>query len=178
MSTKKLIKALGLIIVVALLAVALPLQAKAQTGPTPDMSWYNETDTSFTLVNADDLAGLAQLVNAGNSFEGKSILLGNDISLSTYPNWVPIGTEGKPFKGTFDGAEKKISDLSINESSAVNVGLFGYVWPGTLKNVSIETVDISAKEAVGSLVGSMNGTIENVHVSGVTMNSTHWLAES
>ena len=32
MSTKKLIKALGLIIVVALLAAALPLQAKAQTG--------------------------------------------------------------------------------------------------------------------------------------------------
>lgn len=174
MSTKKLIKALGLIIVVALLAVALPLQAKAQTGPTPDISWYNETDTSFTLVNADDLAGLAQLVNAGNSFEGKSILLGNDISLSTYPNWVPIGTEGKPFKGTFDGAEKKISDLSINDSTAVQVGLFGYVWPGTLKNVSIETVAINAKEAVGSLVGSMNGPIENVHVSGVTINSTHW----
>ncbi len=173
MSTKKLIKALGLIIVVALLAAALPLQAKAQGG-TPDTSWYGDgTATSFTLTDADDLAGLAVLVNGGNSFEGKSILLGNDISISTYTNWTPIGTVDHPFKGTFDGVGKKISDLSINNSTAVNVGLFGRVWPGTLKNVSIENVEISAKESVGSLVGSMNGTIENVHVSDVTINSTH-----
>ena len=37
MSTKKLIKALGLIIVVALMAAALPLQAKAQTDPLTEV---------------------------------------------------------------------------------------------------------------------------------------------
>jgi len=173
MKTKNFLKVLGVLIAVALLLAVLPQQAKADA-PTPDTSWYKETDDSFTLADADDLAGLAQLVNDGNTFTGKTILLANDISLITYTNWTPIGTEAHPFKGTFDGAGKKITNLSFNGSTAVNVGLFGYVWPGTLKNVSIETVNITAKEAVGSLVGSMNGSIENVHVSGVTINSTHW----
>lgn len=48
MSTKKLIKALGLIIVVALLAAALPLQAKAE-GETPQTlnvaEWSEPVDT-------------------------------------------------------------------------------------------------------------------------------------
>ena len=51
----------------------------------PDTSWYNETDTVFTISTADQLAGLAQLVNGGvDSFEGKTIILGNDIDLSDY----------------------------------------------------------------------------------------------
>ena len=49
MSTKKLIKALGLIIVVALLAAALPLQAKAQTEPQTlnVANWTGPIDTGL-----------------------------------------------------------------------------------------------------------------------------------
>ncbi|MBQ5723494.1 MAG: hypothetical protein IIV64_04780, partial [Muribaculaceae bacterium] len=37
-----------------------------------DTSWYNDTDTEFTLTNPQQLAGLAELVDGGNDFAGKT----------------------------------------------------------------------------------------------------------
>ncbi|MDR1943211.1 MAG: hypothetical protein LBQ19_00145, partial [Synergistaceae bacterium] len=81
------------------LTPATPLWAAA------DPTWYNTTDTSFTLTTADQLAGLAELVNGGNNFSGKTVYLGNDISLLGYQagdGWTPIGTytPSCPFRGT------------------------------------------------------------------------------
>jgi len=57
---------------------------------TVDTSWYNETSTDFTLTTPQQLAGLAQLVNAGNTFSGKTIKLGNNIDLNNI-SWSCIG---------------------------------------------------------------------------------------
>jgi len=35
----------------------------ADSAISPDTSWYNETDVSFKISTAEQLAGLAQLVN-------------------------------------------------------------------------------------------------------------------
>ena len=45
-----------------LLAVFTAGTALAQTG-TPNTAWYNTTATTFTISTADQLAGLAQIVN-------------------------------------------------------------------------------------------------------------------
>ena len=59
-----------------LLAVVLAFTAPAAAAE--DTSWYtgHESDTTFTLTTADQLAGLASLVNSGTTFEGKTVKLG------------------------------------------------------------------------------------------------------
>ncbi|MBR4768465.1 MAG: hypothetical protein IK088_05765, partial [Lachnospiraceae bacterium] len=101
---------------------------------TEDTSWYDETETEFSISDAADLMGLAKLVNSGVTFEGKTVTLLGDIEFNTgsaadwaeeAPEnaWTPIGKTGYPFKGTFDGQGHTISGLYA--SGADRVGLFG-----------------------------------------------------
>ena len=61
-----------------------------------DTSWYTLTDTVFEIATAEQLAGLAAIVNAGedgDDFAGKTIRLTDDIDLSAHA-WEPIGLFG------------------------------------------------------------------------------------
>ncbi len=54
-----------------------------------DTEWYwdNASQAEFTITTAEQLAGLAQLVNGGNNFSGKTIKLGANIVLNDTANW-------------------------------------------------------------------------------------------
>ena len=89
--------------------------------------WYNDTDSEFTLSDAADLAGLAVLVNGGNTFAGKTIYLANDIDLAGR-EWTSIGTGNNVnnyFGGTFDGKGYAVSHLTSQNSTTYYHGLFG-----------------------------------------------------
>ena len=63
-----------------------------------DLSWYDGTDTEFTLTTPAQLAGLAALVNSNTTdFAGKTIRLGADISLLRYEE---PGKPGEPSQPT------------------------------------------------------------------------------
>ncbi len=63
-----------------------------------DLSWYNGTDTEFTITTARQLAGVAELVNSNTTdFAGKTIRLGADISLLRYEE---PGKPGEPSQPT------------------------------------------------------------------------------
>ena len=63
-----------------------------------DLSWYNGTDTEFTLTTPAQLAGVAELVNSNTAdFAGKTIRLGADISLLRYEE---PGKPGEPSQPT------------------------------------------------------------------------------
>lgn len=91
-----------------------------------DTSWYDENETTFTITTAEQLAGLAKLVNAMDGdkgidpMNGKTILLGADIDLSG-KEWVPIGycepimENHVYFTGSFDGQNHTISGIYINQ---------------------------------------------------------------
>ncbi|MBO4917679.1 MAG: hypothetical protein J5374_07335, partial [Bacteroidales bacterium] len=58
-----------------------------------DTSWYKPDQTEFEIGTAEQLAGLAAIVNAGedgDDFAGKTIRLTDDIDLSAHA-WEPIG---------------------------------------------------------------------------------------
>ncbi|MFZ4549199.1 MAG: hypothetical protein ACOYN4_17255, partial [Bacteroidales bacterium] len=69
-----------------------------------------------------NLALLATNVNGGTSYAGSFFKLMNDISLSAYANWAPIGSvttttpafAGIPFSGNFNGNGKTITGLTIS----------------------------------------------------------------
>lgn len=89
-----------------------------------ETDWYTPSADSFTLTSARQLAGLAQLVKQGNSFAGKTILLGADISLAnddkTFNRGVRwfdgIGSTQAPFAGTFDGNGYRITEMTAEST--------------------------------------------------------------
>jgi len=76
--------------------------------------------------------------------------------------WEPIGTSYDKFTGTFNGQGYDISNLFINRPDEDNVGLFGYVSEGVIKNVGVVDPDVTGGENVGVLVGyNWNGIVES-----------------
>lgn len=62
-----------------------------------DLSWYNGTDTEFTLTTPAQLAGVAEPVNSNTAdFAGKTIRLGADISLLRYEEPGKPGETSRP----------------------------------------------------------------------------------
>lgn len=150
-----------------------------------DTSWYNETDTEFMIMTAEQLAGFAELVDAGNTFEGKTVKLGKDIDLyfeddnGDRVSFNPIGYGyNTVFKGTFDGQNHTIGNLYQNgwalgyDYSTEGGGLFASVVDATIKNVNIDNAEI-VMECIdmGVLVGYSYGncTYENITVSNSTI---------
>ena len=89
--------------------------ANTWDGSTTTTDWYtsNVNAASYSISTAAQLAGLAQLVNTGNTFSGKTISLESDINLNDLA-WTPIGRLGYRFAGTFEGNEHTISRININ----------------------------------------------------------------
>lgn len=164
---------------------------------TADVTWYKDSESSFEISTAAELAGLAQLVNGGNTFEGKTITLANDIVLnegvlnangklngdgSNFKQWTPIG-EGSQgfgtedffyyqFKGTFDGNGYTVSGIYINNENADNQGLFGKVDDGgVITNVRVEDSYIDVNYSVGGIVGVNYGTVSNCSNSGTVIDT-------
>lgn len=72
-----------------------------------------------------------------NNLSGKYILM-NDIDLSGYDNWDPIGNYGGYFEGTFDGNGFVISNLKIDRSKEDNAGLFGIAAGAEIKTLGLK----------------------------------------
>ena len=150
-----------------------------------DTSWYKSNQNTFTLTTAEQLAGLASLVNSGNTFDGKTINLGADLDLSGH-EWTSIGylkqstffdrTEVlRPFKGTFNGAGYTISGLTQRLEWGEEGGLFGYVAGGTITGVTLTDSTFVVTESsitLGPIVGILeDGNVNNCDVSSVAITS-------
>ena len=142
------------------------------------------------ITTAEQLAKVAAMVNAGETFEGVTLKLYSNIDLDGRA-WTPIGhsyrktADAKKFMGTFDGNGHKIMNLTnagytptdtLEETDEFDVyvyGLFGYVENATIKNLTVE-VNIDANDTalkgdcVAGIVGYANGglTMDNCTVNG------------
>ena len=132
-----------------------------------NIEWYSDSTASeYTLSTAEDLAGLASLVNGGTSFEKKIIKLGNDIDLEGI-EWTPIGKSGSNFKGTFDGNGNTIKNLSITGWGS-DVGLFGFTTVGEIKDFTLENASVSGYLDVGAVAGTpYTSKYSNITVPGI-----------
>ncbi|MCL2149782.1 MAG: hypothetical protein FWH51_02465 [Dehalococcoidia bacterium] len=132
-------------------------------------------DNPYLIVDEIDLAKLATDVNGGRSYENTFFKLTVDIDLMSVAagnNWIPIGTSTNSFCGSFDGDGHTISNLAIARASMSNVGLFGCIDNGVIKNLGIISGDIQGYSQVGSVVGfNYVGTVENCY-SANNVNST------
>lgn len=148
-----------------------------------DTSWYDESQTEFTLTTPQQLAGVAYLTTASGgkaTFLGKTIKLGSDIDLIDPDSgvgsrlWWPISASSTyAFQGTFDGCGHTISNVDIlsengNTNSYTNyLGFIGYLGKsgsgGTVKNLTVEgDTTVYNKQYVGGIAGyAQASTVEN-----------------
>jgi len=162
------------------------INLRAQDGPFE----YGSGSQRFPyeVSTAAQLVELAKLVNEGNpNFNKQYYRLMANIDLSAYGSgynggkgWIPIGhSDEKPFMGHFDGNNKIISNLYINNSTTGtgkydNTGLFGWLNGGSVKNLRITGVNIAGNEKVGGIAGFVSynsvtvtaGEIVNCSIAG------------
>ncbi len=145
-----------------------------------------DEENIIEINNAEELKQFRDDVNSGDTYEGKVVILKNDINLNG-ENWIPIGNypventtpddeTNKPFKGTFDGNGHKIDGVQINTTDKVQ-GIFGLVTNGKILNLTLgEISNINGGAATGGIVGyAYNGTTINncYNYANVTGSSLH-----
>lgn len=158
---------------------------------TADTSWYDPANplTEYEISTAEQLAGLAKLVDDGNTFEGKTIKLENDLDLYVVDEngeaicFNPIGSyrNDKVFKGTFDGQGKTIYNLNQNTWALntgyyygdLGLGLFGKVKDAVIKDLTIDNANISGESGMcGTIAAAAYGncTFEEITVKNSKVN--------
>ena len=160
-------KILSLLLALCLVMALVPMTAFAEGTSvdnwdgSADTSWYTSAPdaSEYHISTAEQLAGLAQLVNADpgtTNFAGKTFYLDNDIDLSGH-EWISIGTvlggdyPEYSFCGVFDGQGHVISNLYSHESyiegadeshNLLRNALFGSVYNGEVKNLGVADAEI------------------------------------
>ena len=133
-----------------------------------DKGYTDDGQGNYTVTSAEGLKNIAKLVNEQWNL-GINITLTADIDLSGI-DWTPIGIDyNHQYKGTFNGGGHTITGLTVTTSDQY-AGLFGYIGSGgTVKDVTLEGVQIATTHSVGDaggVAGYSYGNIENCSVSG------------
>ena len=136
---------------------------------TPALVTGNGTVTDpYQISTAAGLKWFRDKVNNAKTPDETKICveLTEDIDLSG-EEWSPIGIGqgvywgSLSYSGTFDGKGHTIKNLSIDNSSANFVGLFGYVLGGTIRNLTVSGSVKGSGHTGGIAGGADGGTFEN-----------------
>lgn len=130
-----------------------------------------EGESKVYLINNErDLERLAAYVNSGHDATGKTFKQNANITLTAAHTSIGGYFEGNSryFKGTYDGNNKKISELTVTAPYSNYQGLFGNTQKAVIKNVTLANCNITGKQCTGGIVGyaSASTAIENCHVRG------------
>ena len=173
MKRKLLSLALSFALCLTLLpGAALAADDKADTWDgTADTSWYDENETKYHISTAEQLAGLAELLNKDGdpaNFAGKTVYLDKDLDLADR-EWISIGnglaqqnaTQNDPdwyysFNGTFDGQGHVIYNLYSHDSLLDNEECFDENNLATAHGRDVYTTGLFGKV--------YDGTIQNLGV--------------
>ncbi len=156
----------------------------------------NTAGKNYEISTLSQLETFRDTVNAGATFEGKTVELKKDITLKD--GWTPIGegtrkvvsgnevASGTYFKGTFNGNNYTIYNLNnkgfVPNSERIVLtdkqycyGLFALAEGATFSNLKLDNVDIDytryddvPMDSVGALVGYFQnkGSVSNIRATG------------
>lgn len=148
---------------------------------------WTETESLYAIYTADDLMKFAKYVNETPKLDANGILMA-DIDMkqrsASWGYWIPIGGTSKvqdkatntnlntvkPFRGVFDGNGHIVANLEMEnlawDAAYGRVGLIGYAYGATIKNVIVKNATLYGKWQVGAVCGRLDrvnskGTIDN-----------------
>ena len=85
--------------------------------------------------------------------------------------WIPIGNKEHPFGGFFDGNNKTIRGLYIDNTENMQ-GLFGCCTENSqITNLNLEGGIVQANDYVGAIAGDMKGCIDHCNVSTISVEA-------
>ena len=143
--------------------------------------WYTAGDAPYQISTGRELVYLAQLVNDGNNFSGKTIVLTADIDLNNQA-WTPIGNENGfdaelAFSGTFNGDGYTVSGLNVPDTYFP--GLFGQIsTSAVVQNLIVKGSVTGGDEASGTwaeaagVAAYNDGCIQNCGFYGTVTGSS------
>lgn len=153
-----------------------------------DNTWYGDgSATEYRIYDAADLLAFAAALKGGESFDGKTVYLCNDVVLNSgsAADWATNAPKNvydalnssSRFSGTFDGQGYVISGLYT--SGVKDTGLIPYVRnTATIKNVTITNSYFAGTQYVSAVVAVYDAdekatfTMQNVHVVDTIINSS------
>ncbi len=131
--------------------------------PVPSYGEQTNNNSKIYKVEIYDGDGLKHFANqvnvVGRDYAGYTVTLMNDIDLDKKEVWTPIGDikiisntgilqDHIGFLGIFDGNNKTISNLTVN--------------------------DLGGRTSTAGFFGVLAGTVKNLTISGATINSNHY----
>lgn len=125
------------------------------TQVTPSMN------ADVVIRSVEDMDALTAQVNAGNTFEGKTVLLAENLDY-TGRNFTPM----KLFKGTFEGKGRNIAGIVLQSDTHQG---FVIKNEGTIKDLyirGITMVEEGSAANVGGIAAENQGRIDGCRVSG------------
>ncbi len=134
-------------------------------------------ENPYIIETPEQLAFLAQTVNAGNSYSGKYFRIMNDLDLggASKKSWIPIGnSEATSFAGTLWGEDKIISNLFFDAGkSKAACGLFGYLSDSSrVAHIILDKSCNIKGDVAGGIAGNNRGKI-GFCVSKVNISGNH-----
>ena len=164
-----------------LLVMAILMPYGGAWAQTPPSKGDGKVGNPYIITKAEELEWFRDQVNSGQySICAKIADNVEVIDMSTVchaadkfqnleeKSWVPIGNRDIiKYRGTFDGNGKTITNLYINASqtSQNNMGLFGYTYQSTIKNLTFENANVTNTQSnTGILVGKAGygSTLQNI----------------
>ncbi len=160
-----------------LFASALFLAASFSTAAQETAGGSGTPEDPYQIATAEQLDGIRENLEA-------SYILTEDIDLSGFENWEPVGNMtysdvnmetgdmdmAKVFSGSIDGNGHTISNLVCStDQNMLAVGLFG-CFTGTIENLTVENIEVTGDEttmAAGGVVGyAIAGSISDITLLG------------
>ena len=151
---------------------------------TPDNVFNGGSGTEsdpYQIKTANQLACFAKSVNEGTTYEGQFVKQTKNIKLNDNLNdqvtagdlsgakvWISAGYKNnnsqdtKPFMGTYNGNNKKISGLYITNDSNIAGnyrGLFGYTVNATIKDLTLSDVYLYGPSGTAALIGGSSTSL-------------------
>lgn len=162
---------------ISLLPVTALAGEAAWDGTTVDTNWYDDNTNAaeFTIYDSADLAGLAELVNEGNNFSGKTIELGDDIDLggkdvTADNNVAKIGDTGyKTLAAAIEEANRADGDSNVT----VTITKSGEYDPFTITRAN---VTVEAADGVTATINVSKDKTGNINGESVTLNGLNFVS--
>jgi len=141
------------------------------------------SENPLKIATAEQLATLAEWVNTNRSlYRERHYILVANIDLSDFGvdfnagrGWIPIGTWTNPFRGHFDGDGFTIRNLFIHNDGVDNLGLFGTIDNGSVRNLAVVDADITGRHTTGIVVGRLvnQGQVHACYTTGTVRSTQH-----
>lgn len=128
----------------------------------------------FLISTASELKRLSDAVLNYTDLKDKYFLQTEDIDISVYLNWQPIGTLGIPFEGIYNGNDKMVTGLHIETHESWQ-GLFGFS-SGTIKNLTVKgDINIIGTDEYVYFHSFAAGVCGGLYNSAIVSNCTNYV---